>query len=349
VRTLLLTALSVLALATPAAATPVALSSADHHIDLLTITPRRTVWVDADGIHAWSAGHARVLVRPAQEPQGISASSTLVAWKRVDMVGDRLVDVLSMHREVLLPSGRVVRVERCARAQARCGCAWRDDAFDTGGTLAVDGDIVAVGRTGCRLGLRIFVRHGDRLRLAANLPRVRADVVLAGRYLAWTPTIVGRRGPVTLYDWKRRRVVRRFDHLPLAGGYRDLTLNRDGAILARVETPWSGRAATYLLRPDGRRTLVRRISGGVWDGPDRLVSAWPGPRDDAHISRSGAWSGRVVDFAAGTRHVLPVAQTTRVNLFAYDARCLAWVDDAGTLWAETLTGRATATPACRAT
>jgi hypothetical protein len=324
----------------------------------LVLTPQRLAWIGPIGGRERALSWSRGVLRNVA-PVGVGsiselgASSTLMAWTRIDEdLGHSEIAVHSLHREVALPSGRVVVTDRCASPSKPCGCVDLDDTSDTGGALAVDGDRVAVGRIGCRRGVTVYERRGNRLVRRAVLPDAAAfGFLLAGRYLAWSPGMTGDSVPVTLYDWKRGRVVRRFRDLPFPAGDVELTLSRTGRILARNTNIADPGSITLVLERDGSRRRIRGIGLAQWIGADRLQQVIPPRVTDAGLP-AGPWRRLVV--ALGHRPVSrPIAQPPGLvdtgliwPAYAADGRCIAWQTTDGSVWLDAIDGETSRAPAC---
>jgi hypothetical protein len=332
-------------LAATAAAGPVLV---DDQAGAFGLTAGRVVWDSNAGLASRSRGVARVLTRDVGV-DGSSVSSNLVAWQEAQSVGGHVPTVTAFREAVLLPSGRVVDVVRCTASTRSCGCVRPtsvEDLLDPLSRISVDGDRVAIGRTGCSRGVTIYERVGNRLRRRASLARASTAFDFRGRYLSWESWRNDRVRSITLYDWKRDRIVQRFRHIPFAGGDITPTLGPGGQILVRAQRSTGIGGVTVLLRRDGSRERIRGIAEAVFAGPHRLQSVTA-----ARVGGSGEPVGSLrrveVDLLTGHRTRLPVVQPGPTTTgFAYDGRCLAWKTESGALWIDSIDGRPSRAPAC---
>jgi hypothetical protein len=305
----------------------------------VTLTVSGVAWTTTDTMGATRVGQwyrGRTTRSAPVGPGDVTdfvASDTLAAWDRVQGDFDKFITVDDFRREVLLPSGRVVDLVHCRPGVARCGCVPRgdgDDLVQPDAQLRVDGDHVASGRVGCARGVDIYARTGDGLRRVASVPAATTAFALRGRLLAWGPAGEGT-APVTVYDWRRHRVVARYQHVP-PGTYLDLRLSPGGRVLAISSPARVDLDPTEVLLPaSGPRHRWRGTPWQGWAGVDRLQAMRP-PRFDDDGHPIGSWRRRVLHISSGHVTSTTLSGMNDAAAVLADARHVAWTTADHALW-----------------
>ena len=336
------------------------------------LSATRLTWFEGESgnyrLRQWSHGRTRLLAElsgPGELTEAES-SSRLVTFGRLDQLDEgETSDFVSLERTVVPESGRVLRLDRCRATDPRCGCVRRgeyDDALtDTGITLAVDGDHLAVGRMGCAKGVTIYrVTTTGRLhRLAYINGAVASGFVLAGRYLATEYPEINSpaRGYIALFDWRQHRRLHIWRHLPdpYAG---DITLGRWGSITGRFDPIDHGRVVKLVFGRDGSRRRLRALApitdeleGPIPQWRSRHVFEAVTTRRDADQNEIATHRFRF-DLRTGRRTQLPIRHLGRDHpTWSYTARCMAWTKEnpdsyVSQLYVGSIDGRPTDAAAC---